>query len=162
MSRFIRGNRFSPWPQSTNSPLRRRSRKLRLILKGFPSWLIRLTVFGRGGPTRESMAMYGLGRQDKLRVHRWSRSSSGRRRSSGRKSRAVFRWARLPTNGPMGMSIPVSRMRRSSLMKHSSLRTPAIRRLRPGVPWLTGKTARFTSTPARRARRKPCRRLHAG
>ena len=89
----------------------------------------------------------------------WTRPAS---LTSRRKSTGVFRWAKVPTNGPTATLIRASRMRHSFLMIRSSLRTPAIRRSKPAARWPTGKTARFTFTPARRAQLKHCRRSRAG
>ena len=80
-----------------------------------------------------------------------SRNSSGPMRTSPKPSTAVCRWAERLTNGRMATSTLVSKMPRLFLTKHSSRQTSAIKPLRPGVQWLTGRTASSTFTPEPRA-----------
>src|SRR5207245_1710185 len=81
-----------------------------------------------------------------------SECSSGPRRTSPPQRTAVCRWERHPTSGRTVTYKPASRTPRWSLMKRSSHQTRATRRSRPAVPWLTGRTERFTFTPVLKGR----------
>ena len=116
-----------------------------------------------GGPNPRTEATSGLGlpaqHPGPPDGHGTQMDEGGLRRS---KSKAVFPWAKRPTNGPTAISMPALRMRRWFSTKPSSRPTPAIRPSKPAAPWLTGRTARSTFTPARRAPRKRCPRSRAG
>ncbi len=87
-----------------------------------------------------------------------SPKSNGPKRISRTTPKAKCPWASPPTSGPTAIWTRVSRTRLWFSMKRLLRRTPATSAWKRAPPWLTGRTASCSCTPARKA---PCRRFRA-
>ena len=167
-------NAVSPWSRSIRANRSRGSRSGRTHCRGShrknpnrfraPSFRHRSAGNAAARQPESAHRRQRLGAPSAAEVRRCPRSpsSSGPTRTSpiARRPSADGQDARPMVVRRSGMR--ASRMPRWFSTKPLSPRTPAIRRWKPAAPWLIGRTASCTSTPARRAPRKLCRLLPDG
>ena len=170
MSRCFKASRFSPWPPSTSSPPPKRSKKLKSILSRCRSSSIRWSACGPAARTPERTATSGCACRPlrrspgngppvtppELHTLKWTEEDFAEAKQ-GRlpMGKATDEWT-------SAMSTRDSRTRRWFWTKRSSRPTPATSASKLAPRWPTGRTARSTFTPARRAPRRPSRRSRDG